>query len=272
MVALYALLLGCAFATTSALAPSPQLRLAPLATATRVASPPLLQDYDRLRGGSKPEGLRLKPVVNQIGGFIDRRFFLVGVAGAIGLAALVPGLGLKGGLLRPELTVTWGAPCGIFLISGLTLPTSQLREAAMRVRTHASIQAFNLALMPIVTYLLCSALSGLGLLDRGIREGMLVMAALPTTVNMCVALTRSAGGDEGVAIFNAVLGNFLGIFLSPLLLLYTVGATGAIELPQACASLLRKVLLPLVVGQLARQPLAAAVKQHKIEDERVQIR
>merc|ERR1712087_659550 len=76
------------------------------------------------------------------------------------------------------------------------------------------------------------------------------MSAVPTTVNMCVALTRAAGGNEALAIFNAVIGNLLGVLLTPSLLLYLLGATSQISIVDATAKLLKKVVLPLIVGQL----------------------
>ena len=98
-----------------------------------------------------------------------------------------------------------GATCGIFLLSGLNLPTSELARAAVSVRLHTLIQGFNLLLIPLTTVLSCNALLAAGLLSPALRDGMVVMGLLPTTINMCVALSRSSGGDEAVAIFNAVL-------------------------------------------------------------------
>ena len=137
--------------------------------------------------------------------FLDRRYFLVGAVVAVALAGVAPSIGCKGGILRPELTVAWGATCGIFLLSGLNLPTSELARAAVSVRLHALIQGFNLLLIPLTTVLSCNALLAAGLLQPALRDGMVVMGLLPTTINMCVALSRSSGGDEAVAIFNAVL-------------------------------------------------------------------
>ena len=54
--------------------------------------------------------------------------------------------------------------------------------------------------------------------DWRARLEMLVMSALPTTVNMCVALTQSAGGNVAAALANAVIGNLLGVVATPALL------------------------------------------------------
>ena len=198
-------------------------------------------------------------------GFVDRRYFLVGVVAAVGLAAIFPEFGRKGGILRPELTVAWGATvraqhcpnarlplttlslvtarsshsarihpdrlqCGIFLLAGLSLPTNQLAAAALQWKEHALIQSFNLGFMPLAMLGVCGLLGPTGLFERSLLDGMLVMSALPTTVNMCVALTRSSDGNEALSIFNAVLGNVLGVVLTPALLLLLVGRTGAISI------------------------------------------
>ena len=122
----------------------------------------------------------------------------------------------------------------------------------MRLRQHALIQSFNLVVMPLVTLLACIPLSAAGSLAPGLRDGMLVMSALPTTVNMCVALSRSSGGDEALAIFNAVLGNLLGVLLTPAVLLRLVGTRGTLSAADTLQKLTTKVLLPLMVGQLLR--------------------
>ena len=129
-------------------------------------------------------------------GFVDRRYFIVGIGCAIGLAAGNPALGRVAGPLRPELTVSWGASCAIFLISGLTLPTSALAAAARRVKLHAAVQSFNLGLIPLGALGLSTLLSRLGALAPEACAGLLAMSAVPTTINMCVALTRSAGAAD----------------------------------------------------------------------------
>ena len=198
---------------------------------------------------------------SKVTGFIDRRYFLVGAAVAVAMAALAPSIGRTGGILRPELTVGWGATCGIFLISGLTLPTSELAAAAFRVREHAAIQTFNLAVLPLFMWGFSLVMGGL--IPSALRDGLLALAALPTTVNMCVALTRAAGGNEALAIFNAVIGNILGVLVTPPLLLLLLGASSQISVLDATIKLTKKVIVPLVAGQLLRPAIADQLKGRK---------
>jgi len=196
--------------------------------------------------------MRLRRAGGAVAEFVDKRYFLVGLVAAIGLAAAFPSVGRLGGPIRPEITIAWGATCSIFLLAGLGLPTSELARAARSVRIHALIQGFNLMLMPLLTLLSCDVLAGAGMIDAVTRDGLLVANALPTTVNMCVALSRSSGGDEALAIFNAVLGNVLGVFLTPYLLLRLVGTSGTVSALATLQKLATKVLLPLMAGQLLR--------------------
>ena len=76
-----------------------------------------------------PLGARLKAAQSSLTSFLDKRFFLVGVVVSVALAAAFPSVGRRGGPLRPELTVAWGATCSIFLLAGLSLPTSELTRA-----------------------------------------------------------------------------------------------------------------------------------------------
>jgi hypothetical protein len=121
---------------------------------------------------------RLRSAGSAVVGFVDRRYFLVGVVAAVALAALFPTVGMAGGPLRPELTVAWGATCGIFLLAGLNLPTSELARAAVAVRLHALIQGFNLLLIPLCTLVMCNVLTSAALLPPALRDGMLVRRPL----------------------------------------------------------------------------------------------
>ena len=112
-----------------------------------------------MRGGnseSQTDSLAVQ-ATRAILGFLDRRYFLAGAAFAVALAAIAPSIGCTGGPLRPELTIGWGATCGIFFLSGLTLPTSELASAAFRVREHVAIQSFNLGCMAHATPCGCNA-------------------------------------------------------------------------------------------------------------------
>jgi sodium/bile acid cotransporter 7 len=79
-------------------------------------------------------------------------------------------------------------------------------------------------------------------------------------------LTKSSGGDEASAIFNAAFGNMVGVFLSPTLILGYLGVTGQLNLGQIFYKLALRVLLPVTVGQVLQKyvpPAVAFVQTYK---------
>ena len=149
----------------------PPARSKPAVASASSAAPNSNDDKSNSNGGKSALARAVRATI----AFLDRRYFLAGAAIAVAMAAIAPSVGCTGGPLRPELTVGWGATCGIFLLSGLTLPTSELAEAAFRVREHAAIQTFNLAFLPFAMFLLTLPLRGV--IPSALRDGLLAMAA-----------------------------------------------------------------------------------------------
>lgn len=62
----------------------------------------------------------------------------------------------------------------------------------------------------------------------------------------------------GTAIFNAIFANVLGVFLTPLLAIWMLGAGKDVSLLSTLNKLGFIVILPLVIGQIVRRtPLAS---------------
>lgn len=182
--------------------------------------------------------------------FLLRHWFLIGLAVVITLAALLPWIGARGGPLYPELTVHL-AVAGAFLISGMTLPLARLREAAGRVRMHLFIQGFCFVLIPALVWSTLPLLAWLGA-SEALAQGFMVLACLPITIASCVIFTRAAAGNEAAALCNSVLGNLIGLVVTPALLLLLLGTHGEAPISSVLGQLSLEVLLPLLVGQVIR--------------------
>lgn len=78
---------------------------------------------------------------------------------------------------------------------------------------------------------------------------VLLQACLPCTVNMCTTLTTSSHGDVSAAVFNASVGNLIGIFLTPLLLLGLMHVHSSVSFAEVLVKLVIKVLAPMALGQ-----------------------
>ena len=102
---LYMIVLVVAAASSAAFTPALPLSRAP---PVLLRSPPPLLATSPAASDGRPTPLqRLKTATSSVAGFLDRRYFLVGVVTAVALAAAYPPLGRRGGPLRPERTVAW---------------------------------------------------------------------------------------------------------------------------------------------------------------------
>ncbi|KAF7190945.1 Solute carrier RCH1 [Pseudocercospora fuligena] len=154
----------------------------------------------------------------------------------------------------------------IFLITGCTLDSSVLARNYKRWKTHIYILC--------QCFLTCSALmigivSAAGTnrsLDAGVLIGLTVLGTLPTTISSNVVMTAQANGNQELTLVETTIGNFLGVFTSPaLVVMYTTVPTWYNNiLPhgsnEAFPPIYRRVLkqlglsiyVPLVVGQIIR--------------------
>jgi sodium/bile acid cotransporter 7 len=177
-------------------------------------------------------------------------WFLLGMAGAVGLAWAFPEPGAKGGSLQPELLNRLGVSL-VFFLHGLTLPLAALAAGTRKWRLHLLVQASTFLLFPLLGLLLLATLGAA--LDADLRTGLFFLCALPSTVSSSVALTAAARGDVAAAVFNATLSSLLGVVLTPLWLRAALGAAGQpLPFSAVVLDLCVWLVLPLLVGQLAR--------------------
>ncbi|MBF5046588.1 bile acid:sodium symporter [Aggregicoccus sp. 17bor-14] len=190
---------------------------------------------------------------------LARDRFLLGMAAAVLLAVLLPGLGRSGGPLHADLLADAGIFL-VFLLHGLGLSPAALAEGARRWRLHLFVQAFTFGLFPLL-WLLADALAGRWL-PPALSLGFLYLCAVPSTISSSVAFTAVARGNVPGAIFDASLSSALGVVLTPLLL-RVLGHTQSQALPlgEAVGKLALLLLLPLALGQALRPLLGARAER-----------
>lgn len=199
-------------------------------------------------------------------GFIKRLLslngFVGGVLAAVILAWLIPEAGASGGWLKSEFTTRAGVFI-IFLLTGLGLPTEELRRGLLAWQLHLFVQLANFVLVPAI------ALAALALLgdsvDPTLRIGFLYLAMLPTTVSTAIVFSTQARGNVAGAIFNTTLSNVLGIFIVPAWAAWLLsGSTGEpIPVGPLLVNIARLLLLPLIIGQALRPWLKDWAKARK---------
>lgn len=202
--------------------------------------------HGRLRGSGRWDVLAA-PV-----SFLARNWFVITLPVVIALAAVFPWVGADGGPLHAEVSTDWAA-FAIFLLQGLSLPSTVLRSGAQNWRLHLLVQSFTFLVFPAVA-LVFDALAGRFLHNTDLRMGFLLLGVLPSTVSSSVVFTQQAGGNSGAALFNAALSNLVGMFITPVWLTWLATVQGGIApvSGQMVRDILLFMLLPVAVGQLAR--------------------
>nr|XP_045248863.1 sodium/bile acid cotransporter 7 isoform X5 [Macaca fascicularis] len=150
-------------------------------------------------------------------------WFMVGIVLAIAGAKLEPSIGVNGGPLKPEITVSYIAVATIFFNSGLSLKTEELTSALVHLKLHLFIQIFTLAFFPATIWLFLQLLS-ITPINEWLLKGLQTVGCMPPPVSSAVILTKAVGGNEAAAIFNSAFGSFLLLQMSTrpsLFFLYT---------------------------------------------------
>lgn len=164
--------------------------------------------------------------------------------------------------------------CRMYTVcSGLALETKEFFNAGKQVKFNFAIQFYNFVVVSYAVYGISTVLVYAGALSEAMAKGMVICAALPSTTNSVTVLTKAAGGDEAAAIFNSAFGNMLGVFLSPVLILFLVGISSKSLLIIVFLKLALRVLVPVLVGQILRRfrCVVRFVKKHIVFFRRAQI-
>lgn len=162
--------------------------------------------------------------------------------------------------LAPNITSDWVAVIIIFFLSGLGIHTEEFGKAMKRPLFNIYVQTFNFGIVSGIVYGVSRALLHWEALPETLAEGMVLCSCLPLTVSMVFVLTKSAEGDEALAVFHAAVGNILGVFVSPVLITVYLGVRegggdddgGSVHALTILIKLLLRVVVPLMIGQLCR--------------------
>ncbi|CAL8241283.1 unnamed protein product [Merluccius merluccius] len=194
---------------------------------------------------------------------IRKEWFMIGIVAVILAAKLQPSLGVRGGPLRPEYTVSYVAVSVIFFNSGLSLKSEELTSAVLHFRLHLLVQSFTLIFFPLAVWLLLKLLA-LTAINQWLLKGLQTVGCMPPPVSSAVILTKAVGGNEAAAIFNSAFGSFLGIIVTPVLLLLFLGSSSSVPFSSIFSQLFVTVVVPLLLGQVCRRFLREILERRKL--------
>lgn len=174
--------------------------------------------------------------------------FVVSILLAVVVASVLP----AGGAVA--VGFDWAVKVAIALLFFMYGGRLEPREALAGLRhwrLHLVILAFTFVVFPIVGQAL-RLLEG-WLLPEVLLAGVLYLCAIPSTVQSSIAFTSIAKGNVAGAIVSASASNLLGVVLTPLIVVLTMGTAGHVALHVGAVwDLVLQILLPFVAGQLSR--------------------
>ncbi|QOR48640.1 bile acid:sodium symporter [Trueperella pecoris] len=183
-------------------------------------------------------------------------FLLTGIVLALILGLTVP---VPPGRLETLSTIADVGVGMVFLVYGMRLRTSDVLDGLRNVRLQASVLAATYVVFPLLG--LFFYWSAGPLIGSAFATGLLYLSLLPSTVQSSVTFVSIARGDVAAAVCSATISNIVGMFLTPALVLgfmnLDTAHTGGIQ------SVLLKLLLPFVVGQLLQPVVGNWVRAHR---------
>jgi len=154
--------------------------------------------------------------------------------------------------------------CVVFLISGVTLNTAELKNA---VTSGVPALLYGMVAILIITACFSYIALELPLEPREFRFGVALFCCVPTTLSSGVVLVRAAKGNESMALLLTVATNLLGTLVTPFTLGLVLSAANVdLDTVALLTKLLVTVLAPLLAGKAlleAWAPVKGWVKANK---------
>jgi sodium/bile acid cotransporter 7 len=148
----------------------------------------------------------------------------------------------------------------LFFLQGARLSREAIVSGAVHWRLHLTVFAATFVLFPLLGLLISTSLQSV--LAPGIALGVLYLCLLPSTIQSSITFTSIAHGNVAAAICSASASNMLGVFLTPLLMSFFMNTQGTVPL-SAIGSVVVQILIPFVIGHLARPLVGAWVERHR---------
>ena len=197
--------------------------------------------------------------ISKVLSFVGEYWFFLGLYVGISLSYLYPDLGKTGGYIRSEWTVKYGCIIFVFFLNGLSIKTKEFLKEILHIRLHLFIQFSSLCFIPFTIYFLHKFFLKISL-NEILVCGLILLGSGSTTISSNVIMTKNAMGNENGALINAILGNILSVFISPILILYFVKHSSifhqffsnekSVDYQSVIQELILIVLIPFLLGQI----------------------
>lgn len=173
---------------------------------------------------------------------VDILIILIVLAVIVAIIAPVSGAAAEAFSIATSIAIAL-----LFFLYGARLSPAEALAGFKHWRLHLVILAFTFVMYPLI---------GLALhpFSGSMADGILYMTLVPSTVQSSVAFTSIARGNVAGAIVSASASNLIGVIVTPLLVMLLMGAGGGAAVDtQVFIDIALQLLLPFVIGQLARK-------------------
>jgi solute carrier family 10 (sodium/bile acid cotransporter), member 7 len=176
----------------------------------------------------------------------------------VALATVLPVRG-NGAVAFGHLSVL--AVALLFFLYGARLSADTMLTAVRHWRLHVVVVLSTFVLFPLLG-LFAGALVPT-VLTPSLYIGVVYLCTLPSTVQSSIAFTSIAGGNVPAAICSASLSNLIGTLLTPLMAGALLTAHGAGFSARSIGDIVLQLLVPFLLGQLARRWIGGWVHRHR---------
>ena len=150
----------------------------------------------------------------------------------------------------------------LFFLHGAKLSGDAVKAGFTHWRLHLLVLGCTFGLFPLLGLLIKPL--ALSLLTPDLYLGILFLCTLPSTFQSSIAFTALARGNVAAAVCSASVSNFVGIFLTPVLVgalvMHGAGARSSFD---SIVAFGEQLLLPFVAGQLMRRWIGPWVDRNK---------
>ena len=153
----------------------------------------------------------------------------------------------------------------LFFLHGAKLSREAALAGLTHWRLHLTVLACTFVMFPIFGLALRPILEPL--VTPALYLGILYICVLPSTVQSSIAFTSVAHGNIPAAVCSASASSIIGIFITPImvgLLIMPHSGAGGYDSSSAVLQIIMLLLVPFILGQIARRWIYAWIQRHPI--------
>jgi len=177
----------------------------------------------------------------------------------VAFATLLPARGAAAPVVA---SVAFWAVALLFFVYGAKLDARTVLQGLANWRLQAMLLGVTFLVFPALCLLAGWGLGGV--LSPLLVTGVVFLGVLPSTVQSSIAFTSIASGHVGAAICGASLSNMVGVVVTPVLAALLLGQGALSVNGGAVLSIAIQIVLPFVLGQLARPLVGQVIARHRV--------